>query len=487
MPLTEHQAQQITLVRILEQAQNNGSVWLASDAKEATRVARDLVGAKAPFAEFVARRAQWALEEINRRSPDRAIQLRQPRWPFFAGKALAFVALAFGFFADLIATSLLYPGKINVIEFPLVVLVGLNVFFFGLFFVQWGLKRFRRGKQPTGPLLELFGRLRTWESLGFARKRQRPWIESFKHDWSTLSGPINEARLKMAASLASMLFTLGALSHLMYRAAFDHFMAVWKTTLVSCIDATKVHAFVQFFLAPGSFLLNRPIPDARHIEGLRMPPNSGEIAENWIWLYFGSVLAWVVIPRLYLVALNVFARWRMCRDFPLPMNGAYFTTLRAAWRGQRIGVSIVPFRYELSPALRSNLSTMLERIYGLAVDITVEQAVLMGEDATDWKKTVNREGHVAVIVIFNLAATAEADAHGALLQRLRTSVEDGTPVVPIVDTGAYRQDDPERFRQRCNQWRQTLDRLKFTPLFLDLHKAAEDDLKTLDNRLNHGE
>jgi len=398
---------------------------------------------------------------------------------------MAFFALAFGFLTDLIATSLLYPGKINVIEFPLVLLIVWNLSFFVWFSVHWGLHLFRRGQQPTGPVLELFGKLRALESLGFGRKPQRPWIESFKHDWSRLSGPINEARLKMIASLASMLFTLGALAHLMWRAAGDHYMAVWKTTLVSHIDANKVHAFVNLFLAPGSFLLNRPIPNAQHIETLRMPPSTGEIAENWMWLYFGSVLAWVVIPRLYLFALNAFARWQMCRDFPLPMNGAYFTTLRAAWRGQRIGVSVIPFRYELSPALRSSLSTMLERIYGLAVDINVEQAVLMGEDATDWKKTVKHEGHVAVIVIFSLSATAEADAHGALLQRLRKSVEYGTPVVPIVDTGAYRQNDPERFRQRCNQWRQILDGIKFRPLFLDLHKAAEDDLKTLDNRLNH--
>ncbi len=167
------------------------------------------------------------------------------------------------------------------------------------------------------------------------------------------------------------------------------------------------------------------------------------------------------------------------------MNGAYFTTLRAAWRGQRIGVSVVPFRYELSPALRGNLSTMLARIYGLAVDITIDQPVLMGTDGKDWKNPVKREGHVAVIVIFNLAATAEADAHGAVLQALRKAIEDGTPVVPIVNTGAYRQDDAERFRQRCNQWSQILDKMKFKPLFLDLHRAAADDLKLLNDRLNH--
>jgi hypothetical protein len=284
-----------------------------------------------------------------------------------------------------------------------------------------------------------------------------------------------------------MMFTLGAVAHLIYRAAFDHYTAGWKTTLTSSIDASAVHTIVSWVLAPGSYFLNRPIPDVRHIESLRMPPSLGEGAENWIWLYFASVLAWVVIPRLYLVALNGFVRWRMRRNFPLPMNGAYFTTLRAAWRGQRIGVSVVPFRYELSPALRGNLSTMLARIYGLAVDITIDQPVLMGTDGQDWKNPVKREGHVAVIVIFNLAATAEADAHGAVLQALRKAIEDGTPVVPIVDTGAYRQDDAERFRQRCNQWSQILDKMKFKPLFLDLHRAAADDLKLLNDRLNHDE
>ena len=487
MTLTEHQAQQITLVRVLEQTQNNGAIWSAGDAHEATRAARDLVGAKASFAEFVARRAQWVLEEVSRRSPDRAIQLRQPRWPFVAAQVLAVFALASGFMTDLLATNLMHPGQINVIELPMVLLIVWNLAFFGWFFVKWVARLFKRGKQPIGPVIELIGKWRASESLGFGGKRQRPWADSFKHDWSQLSGPLDTARLKMAASLGSMMFTLGAVAHLIYRAAFDHYTAGWKTTLTSSIDASAVHTIVSWVLAPGSYFLNRPIPDVRHIESLRMPPSLGEGAENWIWLYFASVLAWVVIPRLYLVALNGFVRWRMRRNFPLPMNGAYFTTLRAAWRGQRIGVSVVPFRYELSPALRGNLSTMLARIYGLAVDITIDQPVLMGTDGQDWKNPVKREGHVAVIVIFNLAATAEADAHGAVLQALRKAIEDGTPVVPIVDTGAYRQDDAERFRQRCNQWSQILDKMKFKPLFLDLHRAAADDLKLLNDRLNHDE
>lgn len=485
MSLTEHQAQQITLVRALEQAQGSSSVWTGSDARAATEAARDLVGAKASFDEFVARRAQLVLETVNKRAPDRTFDLQAPKWPLVGAQFLAAIALVGGFMTDLLATNLMHPGQINVIELPLLMLIAWNLTFFAWFSVQWGLRRFQRGEPATGPLIGLLGKLRASESLGFAGKSQGPWFDTFRQDWSHLSAPVNEARLRVVASLASMLFTLGALAHLIYRAAVEHYTAVWKTTLTSSIDASSVHAFLSWVLAPGALLLDRPIPDARHIESLRMPPSPGEGAETWIWLYFASVLTWVVIPRLYLVAINAFARWRMCRNFPLPMGTTYFTTLRAAWRGQRIGVSVVPFRYELSPALRSHLSTMLERIYGLAVDISVEPAVLMADDSTDWKKAINREGHVAVMVIFNLAATAEADAHGALLKALRRGIDNGVPIVPIVDTGAFRQDDPERLRQRCKQWRQTLDKMKFKPLFLDLHRAGADDLKLLNQRLNH--
>ena len=79
MPLTELQAQQIALVRVLEQTRDNGGVWTASDAREATRAARELAGPRAPFEAFVARRAQWALDEIGRSKPAQAIRLHTVR------------------------------------------------------------------------------------------------------------------------------------------------------------------------------------------------------------------------------------------------------------------------------------------------------------------------------------------------------------------------------------------------------------------------
>ena len=97
MPLTEQQALQVTLVRVLEQSQTNDAAWSTADAKEATRTTKELLGSKASFAEFLARRSQWILETISKRAPDRAIQVRPPRWPLVAGQVLAVFATNFYF------------------------------------------------------------------------------------------------------------------------------------------------------------------------------------------------------------------------------------------------------------------------------------------------------------------------------------------------------------------------------------------------------
>ncbi|MBK6593352.1 MAG: DUF2868 domain-containing protein [Burkholderiales bacterium] len=78
----------------------------------------------------------------------------------------------------------------------------------------------------------------------------------------------------MAANPGVDVFHLGALAHLIYRAAFDHhYTAGWKTTLTSPIDAGSVHTHYQLGAWPGSLLVSLPIPDARHIEACACRPS----------------------------------------------------------------------------------------------------------------------------------------------------------------------------------------------------------------------
>lgn len=97
MALTEEQAQKVMLVRSLEQAWDNEGIWSASDAKEATRVTTDLLGANTAFDTFLARRAEWVVDRLVKRKSVRAIQLGRRPWLAMAGTLLVAGALAVGF------------------------------------------------------------------------------------------------------------------------------------------------------------------------------------------------------------------------------------------------------------------------------------------------------------------------------------------------------------------------------------------------------
>jgi hypothetical protein len=109
----------------------------------------------------------------------------------------------------------------------------------------------------------------------------------------------------------------------------------------------------------------------------------------------------------------------------------------------------------------------------------------MGENSRDWKAALGSERHIALFVIFSLAATAEPDAHGQLLRRILDDVDGRAPVIPIVDTSTYDNLSVERFNQRCNQWRSALDEVQCKPLFINLMSPEDENISlVLGARLN---
>ena len=481
MSLTELQAQQVTLVRVLEQTRDNDGLWSAQDAREATGATMDIMGAKPPFDQFVARRAEWALEEINKRPSSKKIYLREPRWPILVGWLLVFLALLTGVISDHLATD----RRVNVVEYPLVGLILWNLMVFVVILsrrISWSLSKKHK---PVGTLIQWLGELRMREVFLGPTRSQSSWFDQFQKEWNSLSASLNRIRLELVLHAAAMLFALGALASLYYRGAFKDYRAVWESTLFS---AETIHSIACIVLTPGAILLNMQIPDVQHIASLRVPGGTGESALNWLHLYAGSILVWIIVPRFLLAITSSFSRWHLRCSFPLPINGPYFTTLQAMRRGGNIGVLAIPFRYELTPQIRSNLSNLLKRIHGLTVDITIQQPVFMGEDTKDWKAALGSDEHIAVFVVFNLTATAESDAHGQLLKQILNDVGGRVPVIPIVDTGTYADRDKERFRQRCNQWRNVLDKIRCKPLFLNLSTPDDNDVqKELEARLNQHE
>ena len=480
MSLTESQAQHAMLVRALEQARDNGGLWSAGDAQEATRETAELAGAGArmPFGDFVARRAERVLDRIGKRPGSPSFDFAKRRWPALAGWAIVALALVFGFLTD----HLVSERRVNLVEYPLVGLILWNVFFVVAVLVRGAASLMLRRKESAGPLAEALGRLRLLGTVAGAAGGAPPWVDRFRQEWISLAASLNRARIELVLHAAALCFALGALAGLYVRGIFREYRAGWESTFLS---PDSIHAIVSVVLAPGAYLLDLPIADVQHIAGLRLPDSPGEIARDWIHLYAASIVVWIVVPRLLCALASGFSRWALQRSFPLPMDDAYFTALRAVFRGGSVGVVAVPFRYELTPQISKHLSRLLQRIYGLAVNITIRPPALMGESPRDWQAALDGGEHVAVLVIFNLAATAEPEPHAQLMKRILGDVGGRFPVVPIVDTASYADRDVERFRQRCNQWRNVLDSVRCQPLFLDLSRADDEEaLASLQARLN---
>jgi len=291
MSLTESQAQQITLIRVLEQTRDNGGLWSAGDAKEATRATTELLDKKAPFDQFVARRADWALDAIGKRAASPAIDLRTPRWPTIIGWLIVAIALATGFFTDHLATD----RRVNIVEYPLVGLIVWNLaIFVGLILRR--LSSFLTPRSRDGGLLtDIIGRWRLQGAFSARNGNPTLWIEQFRKEWTSLSARLNQTRLELVLHTAAMFFALGALASLYVRGFFMEYRAGWESTFFS---ADSIHAIASVVLAPGALLLNMTIPGVQHVASLQVPGNPGEIARDWIHLYAGSILVCIIIPPL---------------------------------------------------------------------------------------------------------------------------------------------------------------------------------------------
>lgn len=483
MSLTECQARKITLVRALE-TRDNAGLWTADDAKEATRATKG--EGKTTFDQFVARRAEQAWSEIGKLSANPITNLKVPRWPTFVGWLLVVISMLTGFVTD----HLVSDHRVNIVELPLVGLIIWNLIIFLGIFVRWIAALVSSKPKRGGVLTEMLGKLHLWEGMTVSKATHPDgnacqWVDQFRTTWISLSAHLNQVRLELVMHMAAMSFTLGTLGSLYIRGFFKEYRAGWESTFFS---ADSIHAIASFVLMPGAFILNMQIPDVQHIAHLRFPESSGEIARDWIHLYAASILVWIIMPRALLAISNGFSRWRLHRCFPLPVANIYFKVLSAIYRDGKATALVIPFRYDMTPQIKSNLSSLLGRVHGLTVDISIQSPVLMGEDTSDWKVALGNEKNFVIFVVFNLTATAESDTHAHLMERVQKDVRGRTSIIPIVDISSYADRDKKRRRQREKQWRSILDKVGFKPLFLDLSRPDDEEvLNELKKGLNDHE
>lgn len=474
--MDEKSALAVAAVRAVETADRARTLWTDDDRAWATRAAGEVVGAAAPPAVFVARRAQFALERLTQRTKLLPRVVRAWQWRPWVGVVVVGLAFVLGVAIDRIGGA----QRINVLAPPVLLLLVWNLAMYAVlsagFVVRYG------EASAMGPLRRAVAWLAGRRPGTHPPRRDAtdPLPEALTElaqDWTAQATPLYAARAARILHLASAALAVGLIVGLYLRGLAFEYRAAWESTF---LDAATVRTILAFAYAPGAWVTGTPVPDVAQIEAIRAPASAN--AASWLHLIAGTLGLVVVAPRLLLALGTLGLERYRASHFTVPLEQPYFRRLFRGLHDGPAAVRIVPYSFALEPAARANLDALLARALGGNAAITMAPPVAYGEEDEFGQLAAappTGEGQAASngrpVALFNLAATPEAEAHGAFLAALARQAAPGEPLVVVIDEAAWRARngaDPARLDARRALWRALCAEHRGAPLFVDL--AAPD-------------
>ncbi len=451
--MNEELARKVALVRAIETADAKREVLSEDDRMYATRSARELAQWQAAESRtavtsehFLQQRAEQILKRLGERSPAFSAFLQRRGIGPAVTLGVPLLALAVGALADRIGD----PHRVDLLSAPLLTIVGWNLLVY-LFLLAAPL--LRRGKDVS-PLLRR-------ASVGAAAlPRKLPHalaagVTAFMAEWSVLSARLTGARLARVFHLAAAMFGLGAVLSLYARGLLTQYVAGWESTF---LDAAQVHAILSLLFAPALMLLPLQGFTLADIQALRFgaaPALAG--GARWVHLYAATLVLLVVAPRLLLAA---FAHWRvrrMAARIPLDLEQPYFRNLgTAAGTAAPTVLRVLPYSFTLDEARDRGLAAVAVALLGEQTRLMLRPSAAYGDEVLDalGGADLNDPAIGATAVLFNLAATPEAENHGAFLGHLVR--QSSRPVLALLDESAFaeRMGDEARVAERVALWQQ---------------------------------
>ncbi len=465
----------VTAVRVIETSDRAGVHWTDVDRAWASQAAAAAVGELAAPDVFVAQRARLALERLQEKFPALRQGLRALVWRPWLGTVVLLIAFMVGLLADRIGDT----RQINVLAPPMLLLLAWNLLVYLILAAssvlslgQWQIPDLLRGAM-------------TWLGAGWQRRSARrgmgpvgPWLAASSAEWARMAAPLYRARATRLLHLAAAVFALGLIAGLYLRGLALEYRATWESTF---LDPATVHALLSVALAPGAWLGQLPMPDLARVTAIRSP--GSEIAASWLHLMALTLLALVVVPRLVLAAASLWQEKRRARELPLPLEDAYFRRLLRGFHVAPSHAVVLPYAYTPGARAMAGLEVLLSRLLGGAVAIRPLAPAAYGEDeAADAHPWGAQSG--TRVLLFNLAATPEREAHGAFAAAAIASGGTSEPLLVVVDETSFAArsgDDPQRLQQRRSAWRELLGSVRVTPAFVNL---SDPDASTADAALD---
>lgn len=465
--MNETSARHVTLIRALETTPAPDAPWRAEDAAWASRAAAEVVGEGADADRFLARRGQLAIERLGDR--DKAFKrLASGRnWRPWVGTLLVALSFALGVLMDAVGPT----RYVNLLAFPLLGLIAWNLLVY-LGILVHGLTTPFRSMAPTkGFLRRAVARLGGALHEGIIDTASSTPGTRFRAEWARVSAPLTARRVGRVLHLSAMAFALGAIAALYTRGLVLHFQAGWESTF---LDATQVHQALSLLLGPASAITGLPIPDAAHLDALRLPENPGENAATWIHLFATTLALSVVLPRAVLALLSGFSARHLEQHFPLPLTDSYYQGLQRSYTGQGAHLHLVPYSCELSPATALQLKEAIVSAFGPRATLHLSPPVAFGEEDALPASAVPGTGATLAVALFSLAATPEEENHGSFLRALADRLPPGTPLAALVDEGSFMArfgGQPERQEERRRAWARLFEKHAVEAAFASLDAA----------------
>ncbi|MBL9114386.1 MAG: DUF2868 domain-containing protein [Verrucomicrobiaceae bacterium] len=406
--------------RAVEEADKESAVLSSATRRDASREVMEQPN-------FLAARAQWLSRNTSDGVRATAETLHVPTVPSWIPWVIVSVGLMVGY----VLTELGKDGKMNLLALPLVSLLVWNAVVMIAALIS------EIGGPQTGP--GWLGRWLTWGDRGGLKTFQDRAVPLV----AARAAACGRAWLHLGAAALAM----GSIAGLYAKGWSTEYRAMWESTL---LNTTQVQALCSALFSPAArvFDLEVPISDIP-----AMQKSVGVPALPWIHLYAGTLLLFIVLPRL---ALALISSLRGSSRLTAVWNGMgwdqYEKRLKRAASAIAEHVWMVPHGWRAQDEQRDRWSLAVEDEIGAAVQTEYVPVPPGGEDEFV-EKWQGQDG--SIVVVFNAAATPEKEVQGRLLAELKAKFASGR-VFALLDTALLHQRRHGSLEGRIQLWKEML-------------------------------
>lgn len=413
--MNEQQARVVLLVKAIESAPASGSAPWVSEAQRAAASAAALAAAPRPSSDaqrlawteaFILRRAERLLPDALARQPKLAA-LQADAWItrlLHAGLPLL------GLIAGLAAEFWASPQSIDLLSPALSLLVLWNLLVFGGLALLGVRRLLSHTERPAraGALLARLTWPRAWSPSLWAM------AQAFQRDWLRLTGPASVARLSATLHLAAALCAVGMVAALLAKGLVTEFRVGWQSQWLSAPQMHLLLATVGQWLGAAPITLDDVVRLERGVGAVK--------ADGSVWALWWSrlLLLGVAAPRLVLAGGSMWRARRLLRRLHLDLSDPYFVRLLADHGGPATSAVVLPYSHHPTAAAASGLLTAVRERFGPSATLRLLDPTAYGDNPPALPKPASseRDQQRQLIVLFSLAATPEAQTHGAFVKRV---------------------------------------------------------------------